>query len=202
MVLGLPDHPTSSNYTADTAPRTAVNDDSGLEEQFQQSVSFQDYQRVHEEVHGACCLSPNETPELIRSSLDKLDRELQSTAQSSSSSNPEHRLYKYSSYQTAVHLPAPSYVTTSKFKVRFLRSELFDVVKAAKRLNLFCELVLEFYGQIQHPISLRDLSRRELEMLRDGDIQPLPFRDRTGRRVIVTLNNFSLQYPLEIRVRE
>jgi hypothetical protein len=53
---------------------------------------------------------------------------------------------------------------------------------------------------LQRPMQLSDLGKDGLDCLRCGDYQPLPFRDRSGRRIIAFVNNFGLQFTIEARV--
>lgn len=73
------------------------------------------------------------------------------------------------------------------FRLRFLRAELFDAKKAATRLSKFLETGLEFFGSqvLVRPVRLSDFSRKEMKVFNIGRIQLLPYRDRSGRRVVV-----------------
>ncbi|KAG7373366.1 hypothetical protein IV203_034090 [Nitzschia inconspicua] len=157
-----------------------------------QQLSFVTRTEINEEVHGVLCLSPEETPELLQESLQQLHQELSVLRQSG----------KACAYEQACQ-HAHSYVHASDFRLRFLRAELHDPIKAAVRMSLFLDLLLEFFGSnvLERPLRITDLTKQEMDILREGDLQPLPFRDRSGRRVIVTVNQFTMQYPIDARLK-
>jgi hypothetical protein len=80
-----------------------------------------------------------------------------------------------------------SYIHGDDFKLRFLRCDLFDVKKAAKRLVTYLDLLVEIFGAyaLQRPICLADFSKEELRHMRKGLIQMMPYRDRSGRRIMI-----------------
>ena len=146
-------------------------------------LSFQARNNFQEEIHGVRCLAPEETPELLCSSLDQLQYVI----------DHEIPTHEKRAYLRSQH-PQPgnkqrTYVNSTEFRLRFLRCELFDVSKAALRLVRFLDLVLELYGDyaLQRSIRLSDFSKQELKHIRKGRYQFLPFRDRggiAGRRVL------------------
>ena len=152
-------------------------------------LSFKDRNDIYEEIHGVACLSRAESPKLIEQSLSEMSIEI------------DRIKHKYVAYLEATKCYNP-YVHGMEIRLRFLRCDLFDVPKAADRMLKYLDLTQELYGDIAltRPIQLRDLGKQEMEMLRGGDAQPMPFRDRSGRRLMVAMNNFGLQYPLEVRV--
>jgi len=146
-------------------------------------LSFQARSDFQEEIHGVRCMAPEETPELLSSSLDQLQYGL----------DHEIPTHEKQAYLRSQH-PQPgnnqsTYVNSTEFRLRFLRCELFDVSKAALRLVRFLDLVLELFGDfaLQRPIRLSDFSKQELKHFRKGRYQFLPYRDRggiAGRRVL------------------
>lgn len=153
-------------------------------------MSFKARNAIYEEIHGVASLAPEETPELIELSILKLAVEI------------DRIKHNYVAYMEATRGGYNSYVHDADTRLRFLRCELFDVPKAAVRMMKYLDLTLELFGKVAlvRPIQMRDLGKKEMEMIRGGECQPMPFRDRSGRRLIVALNNFGLQYPLEVRV--
>lgn len=167
-----------SSRVPDAGDTRAV--DELLSKQLQQ-LSFQDREMINEEIHGVVCLCPDETPEMLVESLRMLTLEID-------------KITSKVGYNTALTLFGPtSYVNTDDFRLKFLRSELFDPKKAAIRLVNFLDLVLEYYGTeaLRRPIMLSDLGKEEIESLRAGNHQILPFRDRSGRKVVAIVNNFA-----------
>jgi len=82
------------------------------------------------------------------------------------------------------------YINERKFRLRFLRCELFNVQKAAERFIKYLDFVAEVYGEyaLQRPICMSDFSREEMSFLREGRWQVLPYRDRSGRRIFALSN--------------
>lgn len=80
-----------------------------------------------------------------------------------------------------------SYIHEKDFKLRFLRCEFFDAKKAAKRMCTYLDLMVELFGEyaLDRPISLSDFTKEELRHMRKGMIQTLPYRDRSGRRIMI-----------------
>jgi len=170
-------------------------------------LSFQDRNAINEEIHGVISLAPEETPDMIERSLTEM-------------SNTIDRIkHKYTAYVQATTITTSSsesetetgggtrrynpYMQDMDIRLRFLRCELFDVSKAAVRMMKYLDLTYELFGTValKRPIQLCDLGKSEMEMLRIGEAQPIPFRDRSGRRIMVALRNFGLSYPLEVRIR-
>ena len=75
------------------------------------------------------------------------------------------------------------------FRLRFLRAELFNVRNAVVRYCNYLNFVHELWGSValEREISLSDLDRQENILFRKGYYQLLPFRDRSGRRIITIL---------------
>lgn len=129
-----------------------------------------------EEIHGVHCRSPVETPEMVSKALHNLTYEL------------DYRIppSEKQAYLLSQQLPN-SYVQSKGFRMRFLRSSLFDIPQVARRMVQFLDLVLELYGEfaLQRPVCLSDFSSNELRLLRLGRFQYLPFGDRVGRRILM-----------------
>jgi hypothetical protein len=177
--------PLDTSSVPDAVDTHAV--DELLSKQLRQ-LSFQDRQLINEEIHGVVCVCPEETPEMIHTSLEELSMALAT-------------IPTKVGYDTAQTLFGnSSYVNTNDFRLRFLRTELFDTKKAAIRLVKFLDLALEYYGveALRRPIKLSDLAKDEMESLRAGNHQILPFRDRSGRKVVAIVNNFAEK---ELRAR-
>eukprot|EP00531_Pseudo-nitzschia_arenysensis_P018551 CAMPEP_0116123638 /NCGR_PEP_ID=MMETSP0329-20121206/4852_1 /TAXON_ID=697910 /ORGANISM="Pseudo-nitzschia arenysensis, Strain B593" /LENGTH=593 /DNA_ID=CAMNT_0003617561 /DNA_START=203 /DNA_END=1984 /DNA_ORIENTATION=+ len=90
---------------------------------------------------------------------------------------------------------APCYVKSENFQLAFLRCELFDAKKAAMRMTKYLELVSDLYGEeaLRRPLRIDDFkSKEEIDVLNAGFQQLLPFRDRSGRRVLFVHGDFTL----------
>lgn len=87
------------------------------------------------------------------------------------------------------------YAKSRDFHLAFLRCEFFDAKKAASRLAKYLELSCELYGEeaLRRPLRIDDFkSLEEIEVLKSGHQQLLPFRDRMGRRVLAVHGDLSL----------
>lgn len=173
-------------------------------------LSIKERNDIQEEIHGVSCVAREETPELVQESLHNLALALDSD--DILPGNPK-RAYKISQeLQQRLQNNGPEattiattankkqlYVFGDDFRLRFLRLELFDVTKAAQRIILFLDLLLDYFGvyALERPIRLSDFSVKEMMFLKKGFCQPLPFRDSVGRRIIVCqpngVNNFGSQ---------
>lgn len=163
------------------------------------NLSVKDRNDIQEEMHGVKCLAVEETPELVEKALiqlqyviDELTPEFEKRAylqsQQPPKEIPEHQRILHELHQLEP-LPQQSYVNDINFRLRFLRCDLFDVKKAAKRMLKFLDLVLELFGDyaLRRPIRLSDFSKEEIRFMRYGRYQVMPNRDRAGRRVYVML---------------
>jgi hypothetical protein len=182
-------------------PLTIPNDD-----EYQQYLSNMECPGfIQEEVHGVNCVSPEETPELLQTSLARLAAILDSDE------IPETEKKSYRKAQN-LHLqqqqqqqkqPSRCFVNTDDFRLRFLRAELFDVHWAARTLTKFLNLVEAVFGTfaLTRPIQLDDFKPQELKAFRKGLFQFLPYRDRSGRRVLVVFPHEMSTIDPSIRVR-
>jgi hypothetical protein len=164
---------------------------------------------LDEEIHGVRCRALAETPELIQRSLMGFRKELYSLSNNMRriyamiASTVVERRYKerlernsnINHWNTPPSVPhhTKHYATEDDdFRLRFLRCELFDVKKAVKRFLNYLNLVHELWGfeiVSRRLVLVKDFSKLEYKYLKKGDIQLLPFRDRSGRKVIVVSND-------------
>jgi len=161
------------------------------------NLSFEDRSEINEEIHGASCRAPEETPELLEVSLKNFHIELPKIE------------YK-PAYDRACELlvsnpsgnPEP-YIHTNCYKLSFLRCELFDACKAAKRYTKYLNVLLEIYGEkaLQRPIRMTDLDKEDLSYLREGQVQVLPLRDRSGRRIVCLAANTLKEFPKRVLLK-
>lgn len=156
------------------APSLSKEIDDILSKEFQR-VSFQNRNKIQEEIHGVSNACPEETPEMVVQSLEGLDKELDAIQ--------EKEIYdKVSPF---------SYLYTKKYRLMFLRCDLFNAKKAAQRMVNFAEYMFNLYGTmdiLERPLRLSDLKKGDrgkevMESLKSGHSQLLPFRDRSGRKI-------------------
>jgi len=87
------------------------------------------------------------------------------------------------------------YVKSQNFQLAFLRCEFFDAKLAAIRMTKYLELVCDLFGEeaLQRPLRVDDFqSKEEIDVLNAGHQQLLPFRDRSGRRVLFMYGDMNL----------
>jgi len=164
------------------------------------SLSFEDRNAINEEMHGVSCLNPKETPEFINTALEKLENELSLIP---AQEKEMYELSKKSYCGKNSSQEGGSYVNDVDFRVRFLRCELFDAVNAAHKLVTFLEVVVDLFGKyaLKRPIRLSDFAEDELQAFRTGNLQLLPFRDRSGRRIIAGVEGLALQFDSTLRFK-
>ena len=71
-----------------------------------------------------------------------------------------------------------------------MRSELFDIKKAADRLLVYLDFGVMLFGHqlLTQRLALSMLDDDGLKAIKDGNLQLLPFRDRAGRRYVLLYN--------------
>eukprot|EP00533_Pseudo-nitzschia_delicatissima_P002380 CAMPEP_0116089196 /NCGR_PEP_ID=MMETSP0327-20121206/6300_1 /TAXON_ID=44447 /ORGANISM="Pseudo-nitzschia delicatissima, Strain B596" /LENGTH=496 /DNA_ID=CAMNT_0003580379 /DNA_START=226 /DNA_END=1716 /DNA_ORIENTATION=- len=164
------------------------------------SLSFQDRNDINEEMHGVSCLMPIETPELMDESLTKLEHEI---GRIPSEEKGKYQLSQERYGTRNSSQEGGSYVNDVDFRMRFLRIELFDAEKSAKKLCQFLDVIVDLFGEyaLQRPIRLSDFSEEELQVMRTGNLQLLPFRDRSGRRIITGVEGLAIQFDQTLRIK-
>ena len=88
------------------------------------------------------------------------------------------------------------YLNDPNVRLRFLRSERFDVPRAVQRFCGFLELTEELFGDYvaDRPIRISDFNTRKEEVaLQHSRNQYLPFRDRSGRRVFCCVGHCGVE---------
>ena len=139
-------------------------------------LSFQERNKIHEEVHGVDSFAVKETPELIERSLREMREALD-------------KLAAKEAYDRAVQMDS-KYVQSRDVWLNYLRADLFDPAAAALRMTKHLDLLYHFYGvdALQRPIQYTDLNDAEKAFMRTGAYQILPSRDR-GSRLILFLHS-------------
>lgn len=147
-------------------------------------------------------MAPEESPGLLDAALRSLHHEL-SLIESKSAYNLAQEMHNAASSANGGQSQC-AMVNTDDFRLRFLRCEIFDTKKAALRMVKYLELVRENFGNelLTRPMKLSDFSREEMSFLRGGDYQLLPYRDRSGRRIlcIVTNNRDDISASIRLKV--
>jgi predicted RNase H-like nuclease (RuvC/YqgF family) len=142
-----------------------------------QSLSIELRTKVQEEVHGVANLCPEENPVMIEEALNSMQQHLDEIQ--------DKHLYD--------QLSPLSYLHTREWRLKFLRCELYDCKMAAERLVRFTEYMQQEYDMevLERPLRLSDLEtkcgsrgKEVMKGFKSGNTQLLPFRDRSGRRVL------------------
>ena len=141
-------------------------------------LSVKDRGEVYEEIHGVEDVI-DEPEHFVLQKLAEMEQEIQ-------------RIPHKQAYDLAYQLDR-EYVSNRSFRLLFLRCEKFDTRAAALRLVKFFEGKLELFGAgcLARDILLSDLSKDDLDALRSGHFQKLPFRDRAGRAISLLFSPFS-----------
>lgn len=164
------------------------------------SLSFQDRNKISEEMHGVLCLTPEETPKLVQESLEKLEQEINLLPMEEKETL---MLCRKRFGWRGSDQKGGSYTNDVDFRIRFLRCTLFDVPKAAKKIANYLDSVVVLFGEsaLQRPIKLSDFTEEELQIFRTGNLQLLPFRDRSGRRIVAGVDGLAIQYDSKLRYK-
>lgn len=162
-------------------------------------MSFGTRLAVQEEMHGVRCTAPEETPARIGLSLDSFDSLLNEEKER----NPTNHLLR-NVIRTSQSSDSTCYLNDEEIRLRFLRAESFKVTEAVNRMLNFLELASDLFGDFvaKRPIQVSDFSRKELPGLNESRSQLLPFRDRSGRRIIANVGclNFNLNLRLMVKI--
>jgi len=164
----------------------------------QYEMSNNDREAATNELHGVESrynVKDFENPETHYQALIKFDNELNSPHSTIPASLK-------SSYLLAVRLNS-TYVSSSEFRLRFLRAEFFDVHKAVLRFCRCLNFLVDFFGEISllRQIFLTDLTKSERRLLKEGELQLSPYRDPLGRRIIYVIGNVGANYTFRERDR-
>ena len=144
-------------------------------------MSLQERQKVFEELHGVCeqekrvIIHQQETPEFVAEQIATLEEEIVN-------------IHPKDAYKLAESINI-DYVQDESFRLTFLRADLFNPVKAARRIVTFFECRLALFGPelLTRSITLLDLDKDDLSTLKSGYFQILPSRDTAGRAVLINV---------------
>ena len=209
----------SNNAATAVAPGKPFCDISTLLTKELMELSFNDRNQINEEIHGVYNMAITENPAMLNNSIKELLYEIkninikdkvaytiattssnnktllfETTTSSSKSteSSTDSTTGSSTSTGTSNSSSSSSYVTSRRFQLRFLRAELFDPKKAAIRLCVYLDLIYKLFGidVLKRPLRTTDFKGKgDKSILRSGLVQLLPYRDRSGRRVMVILSD-------------
>eukprot|EP00536_Pseudo-nitzschia_multiseries_P003472 jgi/Psemu1/236728/estExt_Genewise1.C_540002 len=170
------------------------------------NLSFNDRNAIEEEIHGVSCMAIEETPEIIEESLANFESEIEKIEHKPGYLKAQNLVFANNSNSNSNSNSSShprSWLSRKEFKLRFLRSELFDAKKAALRFARCHDFLLETYGEfaLRRPIRMTDLSREDMAFLREGQYQLFPYRDRSGRRIYGVVVNKRVDVSRRILLR-
>ena len=108
---------TAAHGEEDIPPPVNPNEVDELLSKELEQLSFKARSTIMEEIHGVACLAPEETPELLLTSLYQMNYHL-------------FQIHSKPSFDLAQKLPK-TYVNDDDFRLKFLRAELFETKKYA-----------------------------------------------------------------------
>lgn len=101
----------------------------------------------------------------------------------------EHHLcqIKMGSVYEEAERQSETFVRDPHRRTMFLRAEHFEPRAAAQRMLRFFEFKKELFGvdKLCRKITLQDMSEDDMESLRSGECQISPFKDVSGRPIII-----------------
>jgi hypothetical protein len=151
-------------------------------------LNFKERQDYQEDLHGVSSSNP-EDPDQIERWLDELETHL-------------NAIKRGSNYQAAELMDA-SYVTNRDFRIMFVRGNRYKTKEAANQIILFFDMKRRLFGQdkLVKEITLNDLDDDDKNSLQSGSLQLLPYKDRTGRILLLGLPGLSRIQKLENDLR-
>ena len=143
------------------------------------SLSIEDREKTLHDIHGVADVI-EETDSLLLDSLQRLQEEIDSIPNTDLSKQAYLQAFNQNS----------NYVASKSFRLKFIRADNFDIIKASQRLLKFFEHKLELFGydKLTKDITQNDLSESpdDIQCLQSGFLQLLPGRDRAGRSICFT----------------
>jgi len=141
-------------------------------------LSFEELQRVQEELHGV--------PAIIQKEEEELDTLLESFKYHCG------RLKRGTAYEIAESVDK-NYVCDRNFQLMFIRSNRYDPKASAEQAMRFLEMKMKLFGKdkVAKDITLSDLDDDDKSSLLAGSFQVLKYPDSSGRRILLELPGLS-----------
>ncbi len=160
------------------------------------------------EMHGVQSRSSPETEASVSMALEQMQTEISTVVNRCDTSKIHKQQNFFESelihgHMVAVQKLKSTYVQTPDFRLRFLRTEFFDIPKAAKRYFHCLNHLLHVFGEsaLMRPLRIDDLDVSEKSLLESGRVQCFRSRDRMGRRVMLWFCRTMSAYPMWVRQR-
>jgi hypothetical protein len=154
-------------------------------------LSVEEREKIFDDIHGVA-KGQEETPEFVESCIQKLDDELLAVPQK-----------RRQALDRALFLK-PSIASDVKFKLMFLRADLYAASKAARRMSQYFADKLELFGEekLVKKITLDDLSEDDMKVFNTGYFMILDHKDSAGRPIwFCDLPKYAFEHPSNL-VRE
>lgn len=168
-------------------------------------LNIRDRMKIEEELHGVGSRQVEESPQFLRDRLAAFDRQLNARKEHQTDGNEVFvlRNVELTESHSSTTSTSTCYLNDPELRLRFLRCEFFDVPKAVDRMVAFLEFMRELFGDcIAHrPPQLSDFTREEELALMNSRNQYLPFRDRSGRRVLAAVGTMDHLLQLKLRYK-
>lgn len=212
-------HPTNSDMTINEGDhRNSSGPVDDLLRRELAQLSLEDKLDLEDEIHGFYSRAPPETPDFLRENFDAMQRHIDKLWDGKKKAYLEARRIQ-SQYHSA-SLAVVVHVLKDEYRLRFLRAELYDPVKAATRYCNWLNLVFKHFGEVAltRSLYLADVAgslgkagsgisssddtvgRDAIRLLKEGWFNLLPSRDRAGRRILSHIGLFGHDFTPRARV--
>ena len=133
-------------------------------------LSLNDRNLLFEEIHGIP-QALNEDPKTLTEQFDAMEQEIST-------------IREKKAYDRALFL-SPKYVKDKSFRLLFLRAELLDGRKAARKMINYFQFKLELFGieKLAKDIEIDDLDEDDKAALMNGHTHFLSHKDSAGRAI-------------------
>ena len=133
-------------------------------------LSLVEREEILNDIHGVSEIK-EESPSQIEQKLKELNAEI-------------GLITSKDAYLQALGM-SEAYVKDRNFRLKFLRADSFNVKNAANRMVRFFEQKMQIFGNtlLAKDITLADLDPTDLGVLRNGHLELLSERDRSGRQI-------------------
>jgi len=165
------------------------------------NLNINDRLELEEELHGVRCRAVEETPELIALALAEFDIQVNGRKNSDPSIKVLRKVMPNN--QITNGLEPPNYLNLPEVRLRFLRSEFFNVEKAVAKFIASLEFMSELFGEYiaDRPPRISDFNTAEEAAFMSSRNSFFPYRDRSGRRILIGVGNCNFHLDVKVRYK-
>jgi len=165
------------------------------------NLNITDRVELEEEIHGVRCRAVEETPQLIGLALAEFDIQVNGKKNSDPSIKVLRKVMPNN--QMTNGLEPPNYLNLPEVRLRFLRSEFFNVEKAVTKFIACLEFMSEVFGEYiaDRPPLISDFNTAEEAAFVSSRKSFFPFRDRSGRRILIAVGNCNFHLDVKLRYK-